>query len=74
MGDGAAVSSRRGVLESSAAIDAAVDICRWGHETEGLSVFGIRLGHQASHGRNCHLDTRYHILYGYQPLRRKIRL
>lgn len=34
------------VVESSLAIDAAIGICRWGHETEGLSVFGVRLGHQ----------------------------
>ena len=34
------------VMESSTAIDAAVGICRWGHESEGLSVFGIRWGRQ----------------------------
>ena len=39
-------STRQGVLESSAAINAAIEICQWGHETESLSVFGVRLGHQ----------------------------
>ena len=44
--DAAAASTRQGVLESSAAINAAIEICQWGHETESLSVFGVRLGHQ----------------------------
>lgn len=34
------------VLESGMAIDTAIEICRSGHATEGLSVCGVRLGHQ----------------------------
>jgi hypothetical protein len=44
--DGGQQHERRGVLESHIAIDAAVGVCRWGHETEGLTVFGLRLGPQ----------------------------
>ena len=39
-GDDAAAST-----QCCAAIDAAIDICRYGHDTEGLSVFGVRLGY-----------------------------
>ena len=40
------LNSHRWLASATAAIDAAVGICEWGHEIEGLSVFGVRLGHQ----------------------------
>ena len=40
------LDSHQRLVSASAAIDAAVGICEWGHEIEGLSVFGVRLGHQ----------------------------
>eukprot|EP01043_Picozoa_sp_COSAG02_P104638 COSAG02_NODE_40634_length_403_cov_0.845395_1_plen_114_part_01 len=38
--------SHQRILEASTAVDAAVAICERSHDTESLSVFGVRLGHQ----------------------------
>eukprot|EP01044_Picomonas_judraskeda_P001132 COSAG03_NODE_62_length_15480_cov_14.902412_6_plen_163_part_00 len=38
--------SHQRLLEASAAVDTAVAICERSQDTESLSVFGVRLGHQ----------------------------